>query len=145
MFFLIFRRRSAILTQLFHHKKPSYGPVWVYETTILEVIFCDSHWEIIYLNKWYSGTSEISTPLEIAVGTHFHARHSTKGIPVFLPVGGESSWSLLSSSVYLLSGGTVQPENSYSCVLNVAGQDLGTPKKEISINTNHSYHQRSSC
>ena len=29
----------------------------------------------------------------IAVGIHFHARHSTKIIPVFLPVDGEASWS----------------------------------------------------
>ena len=27
--------------------------------------------------------------------THFHERHSTKTIPVFLPVDGEVSWSLL--------------------------------------------------
>ena len=43
--------------------------------------------------------SEISTPPETAVGTHFHARHGTKTIPVFLPAYGEVSWSLLPSSV----------------------------------------------
>ena len=40
--------------------------------------------------------------------------YGTKTTPVFLPAGGEAFWSLLSSSVFLLSGGTVQPENTYS-------------------------------
>ena len=39
--------------------------------------------------------------------------HGTKTTPVFLPADGEASWSLLPSSVSLLSGGTVQPENTY--------------------------------
>ena len=64
----------------------------------------------------------MSTPPDIAVGTHFHARHGTKTIPVFLLADGEASWSLLPSSVSLLSGGTVQPENTYSCILKVTGQ-----------------------
>ena len=64
----------------------------------------------------------MSTPPEIAVGTHFHVRYGTKTIPVFLPVDGEVSWSLLPSSVSLLSSGTVQPENTYSCILKVTGQ-----------------------
>ena len=38
----------------------------------------------------------------------------TKTTPVFLPADGEDSWSLLPSSVCLLSGGTVQPGNTYS-------------------------------
>ena len=42
--------------------------------------------------------------------------------PVFLPADGEASWSLLSSSVSLLSGGTVQPENPYFVILKVTGQ-----------------------
>ena len=50
-------------------------------------------------------TSKISTPPEIAVGTHFHARHGTKTTPVFLPADGEASWSLLPSSTSLLSLG----------------------------------------
>ena len=29
-------------------------------------------------------TSDISTPLEIDVGTHFHERHDTKTTPIFL-------------------------------------------------------------
>ena len=37
-------------------------------------------------------------------------KHGTKAAPVFLPADVEASWSLLSSLVSLLSGGTVQPE-----------------------------------
>ena len=59
--------------------------------------------------------------------------HGTKTTPVFLPADGEASWSLLSSSVSLLSGGTVQPENTYSCILKVTGQVWESPKKRISI------------
>ena len=40
----------------------------------------------------------------------------------FLPADREASWSLLPSLVSLLSGGTVQPENTNSCILKVAGQ-----------------------
>ena len=46
-------------------------------------------------------------------------KHGTKTTPVFLPADREASWSLLPSSVTLLSGGTVQPENTYSCILKV--------------------------
>ena len=84
--------------------------------------FCDLHWELICRSKWHPGTSEISTPSEIAVGTHFHSRHATKTTPVFLPADGEASWSLLPISVSLLSGGTVQPESTYSCILKVTGK-----------------------
>ena len=45
--------------------------------------------------------------------------HGTKTTPIFLPADGEASWLLLPSLVFLLSGGTVQPENTYSCILNV--------------------------
>ena len=48
--------------------------------------------------------------------------HGTKTNPVFLPADGEASWLLLPSSVSLLSGGTMQPENTYSCILKVTGQ-----------------------
>ena len=34
----------------------------------------------------------------------------------------ETYWSLLPSSVSLLSGDTVQPENTYSHILKVTGQ-----------------------
>ena len=73
-------------------------------------------------NKWYPGTLEISTSPEIGVGTHFHVQHGTKTILVFLHADGEASWLLLPSLVSLLSGGTVQPENTYSCILKVTGQ-----------------------
>ena len=90
-------------------------------------------------------TSEISTPTEIALGTHFHARHDIKTTLVFLPADGEASWLLHPSSVSLLSGDTVQPEYTYSCILQVTGQIRESQKeKKIIINANHSYHQRSS-
>ena len=48
--------------------------------------------------------------------------HSTKTTLVLLPADGEASWSLLPSSVSLLSGDTVQPENTYSSILKMTGQ-----------------------
>ena len=42
--------------------------------------------------------------------------------PVFLPADGEASWLLHPSSVCLLTGGTVQPVNTYSCILKVTHQ-----------------------
>ena len=48
--------------------------------------------------------------------------HGTKTTPVFLPAEREASWSLIPSSVSLLSGGTVQPENTYSSILKATGQ-----------------------
>ena len=47
--------------------------------------------------------------------------YGTKATLVFLPADGESSWSLLPSSVSSLSGGTVEPENSYYRILKVTG------------------------
>ena len=58
--------------------------------------------------------------------------HGTKTTPVFLPADGEASWSLLPSSVSLLSGGTVQPENTDSPILKVTGQ-VWDSQKSISI------------
>ena len=49
-------------------------------------------------------------------------KHGITTTSVFLPADGEASWLLLPSLVSLLSGGTVQPENTYSCILKVAGQ-----------------------
>ena len=46
----------------------------------------------------------------------------TKTTPVFLSADGEASRSLLPSSISLLSGGTVQPENTYFRILKVTGQ-----------------------
>ena len=59
-------------------------------------------------------------------------KHGTKTTPEFLPADGEASWSLLPSSVSLLSGGTVQPENTYSCILKVTGQ-VWESQKQVSI------------
>ena len=53
--------------------------------------------------------------------THINAQHGTKTTSVFLPANGEASWPPLPCSVSLLSGSTVQPENSYSCILKVRG------------------------
>ena len=47
--------------------------------------------------------------------------YGTKTTPVFLSADGEASWSLLPGSVFLLSGSTVQPENTYFRILNVTG------------------------
>ena len=58
--------------------------------------------------------------------------HGTKTTPVFLPADGVTSWSLLPSSVSLLSGGTVKTENTYSCILKVTGQ-VWESQKRISI------------
>ena len=58
--------------------------------------------------------------------------HETKTTPVILPADGEGSWSLLPSSVSLLSGGTVQAENTYPCILKHGmywGTDLPPPSK----------------
>ena len=49
-------------------------------------------------------------------------KHGTKATLVFLPADGEASWWLLPSLVSLLSGGTVQLENTYSHILKVTGQ-----------------------
>ena len=56
--------------------------------------------------------------------------HGTKTIS--LPADGEASWSLIPSSVSLLSGGTVQRENTYSCILKATGQ-VWESQKRISI------------
>ena len=104
------------------------------------ISFFDLHWDFIHRKKWHPGTSEISTPPKIIVGTHFHAQDVTKTTSVFLPADGEASWSPLSSLVSLLSGSTVQPENIYSCILKVTGQAWEN-QKIININISHSYHQ----
>ena len=48
--------------------------------------------------------------------------HGTTPTSVHLPADGEASWPLLLGSICLLSGGTVQPENTYSRILMVTGQ-----------------------
>ena len=52
-----------------------------------------------------------------------------------ISMDGEGYWLLLSSSVSLLSDGTVQPENTYFCILKVTGQ-VWESQKRISIKTN---------
>ena len=56
--------------------------------------------------------------------------HGTKTTPAFLPADGEASWSLFPSSASLLSGGTVQPENTYSSILKVTAQVWKSQKKD---------------
>ena len=50
------------------------------------------------------------------------SKRGTKTTPVFSTADGEASWLMLPSSVSLVSGGTVQPENTYSCILKVTDQ-----------------------
>ena len=64
--------------------------------------------------------------IDKAVGTDFHAQHCHGIPPVFLPADREASWLLLSSLISLLSGGTMQPENTYSCILKATSQVLGS-------------------
>ena len=54
---------------------------------------------------------------------------------------GEASWSLHPSLVFMLSGGTVQPENTYSRILKMTGQ-VWESQKRISINTNQQLPSR---
>ena len=56
--------------------------------------------------------------------------HGTKTTAVFYSADGEASWLLLPSSGSLLSGGTVQPENTYSRILKVTGQVWESLKKD---------------
>ena len=117
------------------------GRLWVHETHWSN--FCDPHWELICRNKWQPGISTISTPLEITIGTHFHVRHETKTILIFLAACGKGFWPLLPRSIYLLSGGKVQPENTYSCILKVQKQ-VWEKQKRWSIDINLTYRQFSS-
>ena len=55
--------------------------------------------------------------------------HATKTTLVFLPADGGASWLLLPSFVSLLSGGTVEPENTYSSILKVTGHRSEKAKK----------------
>ena len=58
--------------------------------------------------------------------------HGTKTTPVFLLADVEASCLLVPSSISLLSGGTVQPENTYSCILKETDQ-VWESQKMISI------------
>ena len=119
------------------------GRLWVHGAQILEVIFVTLTDSSSVITNDTQGTWKISTPPEIAVRTHFHGQHGTKTIPVFLPTDGEVSWLLLPSLASLVSDGTVQPENNYSCNLKVTGQ-IWENQKRISMNNNHSHHQHPS-
>ena len=57
-------------------------------------------------------------------------KHGTKTTLVFLPADGEASGLLLPSLVSLLSDGTVQPENTYSSILEMTGQVWESQKKD---------------
>ena len=57
-------------------------------------------------------------------------KHGTKTSLVFLPADGEASWTLLPSLVSLLSGRTVQPENTYSRILKDDRSCLRKPKMD---------------
>ena len=52
--------------------------------------------------------------------------------PVFLPADGEASWSLLPSLVSLLLGGTVQPVNTYYCILKLKARSEKAKKGQAS-------------
>ena len=56
-------------------------------------------------------------------------KHGTKTTPVFLTADREASWSLLLSSVSLLSDSKMQPENTYSSNLKMTGQVWESQKK----------------
>ena len=61
--------------------------------------------------------------------------HGTKTTLVFLPADGEASWLLLPRSVSVLSGSTVEPENTYSCILKVTGILKDSQKKVSALIT----------
>ena len=83
--------------------------------------FCDPYWELICRNKWYSRTSEIPTPPQIALGT-FMCDMTLKLPWYYYLLTEKSHWLLLPTLYSLLSGDTVQPENTYSCTFKVTGQ-----------------------
>ena len=72
------------------------------------------------------------TLLEISARTHFHAQNDTGITPVILPADGETSRSLLPSSIYLLSNHTVQPENNCFCIFKVIGKVWKAKKRKES-------------
>ena len=100
-------------------------------------------WSLLRTQKWRLGTSEILLTPEIAVGIHFHARHCTNTTPVFLLADEEASWSLLPSSVSLLSGAAYCNQETPIPASSMWQVRSEKAKKGISINTNHSYHRRS--
>ena len=57
-------------------------------------------------------------------------KHGTKTTTVFLPADGEASWLQPPSLVSLLSGGTMQRENTYRCILKVTSQVSESQKQD---------------
>ena len=53
---------------------------------------------------------------------------SPKTNPVFLVADGEASWLLLPSSLFIIPSDTVQPENTYLCILKATGH-VGNTKR----------------
>ena len=129
-----------------------YGLLEFSNFAVQEVLVCVS-WKVISGNfqkkkqktapHISNSNNTIFTPPEKALGAHFHAQHGVRIISVFLPADGEASWSLFPNLVSILTGGTMQPENTNSCILKVTGQ-VWEIQKRISSNINHSYHQCSS-
>ena len=58
------------------------------------------------------------------------SEYGTKTTPVFLAADGEASWSLLPSSISLLSDGKVQPKKTFSSFLKVTSQVWESQKKD---------------
>ena len=82
----------------------------------------------------------MSTTPGIASGTHFHVKYGTKTTLLFLPADAEAFLMLFSSSASLLSGSTVQPQNTYSCILKVTGQARESQKR-ITLTSVKASHQ----
>ena len=95
--------------------------------------FCDCHWELACCNKWHPGISKISTPLEIAVGAHFHMYNMALKLSQYFYLLMEKPFD---QYFHVWFGGKVQPENTYSFILNVTGQ-VWVYQKGRSINTDH--------
>ena len=91
-------------------------------TSRRQFAFNQSSQKLLILRTSKPRNFKLSTPPKIAVGTHFHVQHSTKTTLVFLPPDGKASYSLLPNSASFLSGATVPPENTYSCILKITGQ-----------------------
>ena len=86
--------------------------------------FCDPPpWKLICLNKWHSGTSEISTPTEIAAGSHFNAWQGTKTKRL-------GCYFQAFKFGLLLSGSIVHSEKTYTCILSMTGQVWESQKKK---------------
>ena len=102
------------------------GRQWVYEAPIFEVIFVTLTENSLVVTNDTQGPPEI-----VDMALHYPSIFTNQWGRFLL---------LLPSLVSLLSGGTVQLENIYSCILKATGQ-VWESQKSKSINTNYSYHQ----